>query len=387
MVERREWVRPLTAGLMAAVVGFASSFAVVLEGLRAMGASPGQAASGLLALCLAMGLLGAVLSARLRLPVSIAWSTPGAALLATTAAPAGGFATAAGAFLVAGLLVVVAGLWKPFGRAVAAIPGTIAGAMLAGVLLGLCLAPFKAIGAMPALALPIVIAWGVMMRLNRLWAMPVALLVTVAAVLIDGSAAAELPAGAPLLPHLEVLMPVFDGQAIVGIGLPLFLVTMASQNVPGLAVLRANGYHPVPGPLFVATGAVSMLAAPLGGHAVNLAAITAALCAGPEAAEDPRRRWLAAVVAGLAYVVIGAAATVATVIAATAPPVLIQAVAGLALVGAFGGALTAALAVPAEREPALITFLVTASGISFWGIGGAFWGLLAGGVFWVWLRR
>lgn len=386
-MDRQDWVQPVTAGLMAAVVGFASSFAVVLEGLRAMGASPGQAASGLLALCLAMGLLGAGLSFRLRLPVSIAWSTPGAALLAATAVPAGGFPVAVGAFMVAGLLVVIAGLWRPLGRLVSAIPPTIAGAMLAGVLLGLCLAPFKAVAALPLLALPIVAAWLVMMRIRRLWAVPVALLVTVIAVAIDGGAAHSLAPGAALAPHLEFILPAFDLQAMIGIALPLFLVTMASQNVPGLAVLQSNGYRPAPGPLFVSTGLVSMVAAPLGGHAVNLAAITAALCAGPEAARDPGRRWLAAVVAGLGYVVIGMVATLAALVAAAAPPVLIQAVAGLALIGAFGNALSAALSVPSEREAALITFLVTASGMSFGGIGSAFWGLLAGGAVWGLLHR
>jgi benzoate membrane transport protein len=384
---REEWVRPVTAGLMAAVVGFASSFTVVLEGLRAMGATPLEAASGLLALCLGMGLLGVILSLWQRMPISIAWATPGAALLASTAAPAGGFAVAVGAFLVAGGLVVIAGLAKPFGRLVAAIPPSLAGGMLAGVLLSLCLAPFKAVGALPLLALPIVLAWALMIRLNRLWAMPVALVVTIAMVMIDGSAAANLPAGTDLLPHLVLTAPVFDLKAIVGIGLPLFLVTMASQNVPGLAVLQSNGYRPEPGPLFVSTGAMSLVTAPLGGFAVNLAAITAAMCAGPDAAADPNRRWLAAVVAGLAYIVIGMIATLAAAVAAAAPPILIQAVAGLALLGAFAGALGHALANPAEREAALITFLVTASGLSFGGIGAAFWGLLAGGAFWLLQRR
>lgn len=383
-LDKPEWVRPVTAGVMAAVVGFASSFAVVLEGLRAMGATPGQAASGLLALCLAMGGLGVLLSLRLKMPVSIAWSTPGAALLAATAVPAGGFPAAVGAFLVAAGLVVVAGLWRPFGRLVAAIPGPLAGAMLAGVLLGLCLAPFKALGSLPMQALPIVLAWALMMRLNRLWAVPAALAVTIAVLVLGGGAPVI---GGDLAPHLELVAPRFELQTIVGVGLPLFLVTMASQNVPGLAVLQTNGYRPEPGPLFTATGVFSALAAPFGGHAVNLAAITAALCAGPDAAADPWRRWLAAVVGGAGYIVIGAIATLAAAVAAAAPPVLIQAVAGLALIGAFGNALTAALARPAERESALVTFLVTASGLSVAGIGAAFWGLLAGGALWLLLHR
>lgn len=386
-VETKEWVRPVTAGLMAAVVGSASSFTVVLEGLRAMGAGPMQAASGLLALCLGMGALAVILSLWKRMPISIAWSTPGAALMASTVAPAGGFGAAVAAFLVAAVLVIIAGLIRPFGRLVASIPSSLAGAMLAGVLLNLCLAPFKAVGTLPLLALPIVISWALMLRLNRLWAMPVALVVTVVMVMIDGSVAANLAPDADLSPHLVLITPVFDLNAIIGVGLPLFLVTMASQNVPGLAVLQSNGYRPDPGPLFVSTGAMSLVTAPFGGFAVNLAAITAAMCAGPDAATDPNRRWLAAVVAGLAYIVIGAVATLAAAIAAAAPPILIQAVAGLALIGAFSGALSAALAQPGEREAALVTFLVTASGLSFGGVGAAFWGLLAGGAFWLVQRR
>ena len=175
------------------------------------------------------------------------------------------------------------------------------------------------------------------------------------------------------------MAPAFTLAAAIGIALPLFLVTMASQNIPGMAVLNANGYRPPPGPLFAATGAFSLLGAPFGGHAVNLAAITAALCAGPEAEPDPARRWWAAVVAGAVYVGFGLLAGTAAAFVGAAPPVLIQAVAGLALLGAFGSALQAAVAAPAQREAAVITFLVTASGLTLLGISGAFWGLLAGG--------
>ena len=181
--------------------------------------------------------------------------------------------------------------------------------------------------------------------------------------------------------------PAFTLPAAIGIALPLFIVTMASQNIPGMAVLGANGYRPAPGPLFTVTGAFSLLGAPLGGHAVNLAAITAALCASPDAQPDPARRWWAAVVAGLVYVGFGLLAGAAVAFVGAAPPVLIQAVAGLALLGAFGSALQAALAVPETREAALLTFLVTASGLSGFGVSGAFWGLLAGGAMLLLHRR
>lgn len=366
----------VAAGALAGLVGFASSFAVVLQGLAAVGAGPAEAASGLMALSVAMGLCGIGLSLWRRLPVSVAWSTPGAALLAGGAMPEGGFPAAVGAFLVSGLLIVLAGLWRPLGRAVAAIPQSLASAMLAGVLLGLCLAPVRAVAEAPAAGLAIVLAWAVVGRLHRLLAVPAAVLAAAGAVALTSG----LPPGleAALVPEPAWVAPVFAVPAIIGIALPLFLVTMASQNIPGMAVLAVAGYRPAPGPLFAWTGLFSLAAAPLGGHAVNLAAITAALCAGPEAHPDPARRWPAAVVAGAVYVAFGLLAGPAAAFAGAPPPVLIQAVAGLALLGAFGGAMLSAMAVAAEREAAVVTFLVTASGLAAWGVSGAFWGLLAG---------
>ncbi|MFO0293077.1 MAG: benzoate/H(+) symporter BenE family transporter [Rhodospirillales bacterium] len=366
----------VAAGLLAAFVGFASSFAVVLQGFVAMGASPAQAAAGLMAVSVAMGLCAIVLSLRHRMPISIAWSTPGAALLASSAMPATGFAGAVGAFLLCGALMFVAGSWKPLGRWVAAIPPPLANAMLAGVLLGLCLAPLRAVAQVPLLALPVILAWAVMLRISRLHAVPVA--GGLAANLSAATTSAPPGGFGALWPDPVAVVPRFDLAALIGIGLPLFIVTMASQNIPGIAVLNANGYRPDPGPLFRATGVFSLLAAPFGSHAVNLAAITAAICAGPDAHPDPGRRWIAAVVAGGGYVVFGLLAGAATALVALSPPVLIEAVAGLALLGAFANSLSAALAQPAEREAAAVTFLTAASGLTLFGIGGAFWGLLAG---------
>jgi benzoate membrane transport protein len=364
------------AGLLAAFVGFASSFAVVVQGLVGIGASQAEAASGLMALSLAMGLCGIWLSLKTRLPVSIAWSTPGAALLATTGAVEGGFAGAVGAFLVCGLLILAAGLWKPLGRWVAAIPPALANAMLAGVLLTFCLAPVRAVAEGPLLALPVIVAWVLAWRFKRLFAIPAALLVALVMIALT----TELPAldAAALLPRPVLVVPDLSLAAVVGIALPLFIVTMASQNIPGIAVLSANGYAPAPGPLFATTGVFSLLAAPFGGHAVNLAAITAALCAGEDAHRDPARRYWAAVVCGLAYVVFGLLAGAITAFVAAVPAYLILAVAGLALLGAFAAALTEALAAAEDRLAAVVTFLATASGLSFLGIGSAFWGLLAG---------
>jgi len=379
MVEQKGGlVQPIMAGVLAAVVGFASSFAVVLQGLAAMGASPAEAASGLLALCMAQGALGLWLSLRRRMPIVLAWSTPGAALLVATGAPEGGFPVAVGAFVVTGLLILLAGLWRPFGRAVSAIPPSLANAMLAGVLLEICLAPMRAVGAMPGLALPVVLTWALAWRFARLYAVPAAVVVAAALILL----ATPLPAGAlaGMAPQLTWVTPHPTPGAIIGIALPLFLVTMASQNVPGLAVLHSQGYRPAPGPIFAITGIASALIAPLGAHSINLAAITAALCAGPDAHPDRGRRWVAAVAAGASYMALGLGAAFAAAFIAASPPLLIEAVAGLALFGSLGGALTAAMAHERDRLPATLTFVTTASGLALFGIGAAFWGLVAGGI-------
>lgn len=375
---------PISAGLLTAIVGFASSFAVVLAGLQAVGASPGEAASGLIALSAGQGLLMIVLAWRSRQPLSFAWSTPGAALLVSTGMPAGGFPEAVGAFLIAAALIVIAGLWRRFGRAVESIPASLASAMLAGVLLDLCLAPVRAVEAYPWQAAAIIAVWAIALRFARLYAVLAA--VVVAGIVIAVST--PLPAGTfdAAWPVPVLVLPIFSLDAAIGIALPLFLVTMASQNIPGLAVLNANGYRPAAAPLFVATGGASLLAAPFGGHMLNLAAITAALCAGPDAHPDPARRYLASVTAGVSYLAIALFAGIAAAFATASPPLLIQAVAGLALLASLAGAASAALARPQEHLPAIVTFVTTASGLSIHGIGAAFWGLLAGGAMMALLR-
>src|SRR5208337_1248710 len=373
----RSAIQPVVAGIVAAFVGFASSFAVIIKGLTAVGASDGEAASGLMALSIAMGVAGIGLSFASRMPISAAWSTPGAALLAATGAAAGGFPVAVGAFLAVGLLIIAAGLFKPFGRMVAAIPGPLANAMLAGVLFGLCLAPIRALVEAPVGAGLIVVSWLVVSRWKRVYATPIAALVAGLVIAASGQAGAFNLA--TLMPRPMFVAPEFSLEAVIGLAAPLFIVTMASQNLPGLAVLGAYGYRPNPGPLVAATGLFTLVAAPFGGHAVNLSAITAALCASPDASPDPAMRWIAAAAAGATCVVFGLLAGGVMAFAAGAP-ILVEAVAGLALLNAFGSALHNALADTQEREAALAAFLVTASGISIYGVGGAFWGLIVGGV-------
>jgi benzoate membrane transport protein len=241
----------------------------------------------------------------------------------------------------------------------------------------ICLAPIHAVAAEPLLTLPIVIAWALALRFARPFAIPIAVVVTAIVIAV----ATPLPpeALAHVLAKPVLVLPTFHLGTLIGIGVPLFIVTMASQNVPGLAVLSLNGYRPDARPIFVWTGIGSVVTAFLGGHSLNLAALTAALCAGPEADRDPARRWIASVACGAAYVVLGLGAGFATAFFLASPPLLIEAVAGLALIGSLAGALSSALAREEHRVPAAVTFLVTASGVTFLGIGAAFWGLIAGG--------
>lgn len=368
--------QPVLAGVVAALVGFAGSFTVVLAGLHAVGADRAQASSGLLVLSVAMGFTAIVLCWRSRMPLSIAWSTPGAALLIGAGPVHGGWAAALGAFAVAGLLTVLAGLIAPFERVIAAIPAPLASALLAGVLLPVCLAPARAAVTLPGLTAPVIITWLLLMRAARRLALPGALLAAGIALAVDG----RLSGGAftDAVPSLTATLPHLDARTIVSVGLPLFLVTMASQNLAGMSVLTLHGYQPRLRPVLTTTGAVSAGIAPLGGHAINLAAITAALMAGPDAGPRLERRWIAGAAGGASYIVLGPAAGLATAFIASSPPLLIEAVAGLALLGALSSALTAATVDPTHRDAAIVTFIVTASQITALGLSSPFWGLIAG---------
>jgi len=281
--------------------------------------------------------------------------------------------------MVAGALTVVAGLWRPLARWIAMIPGPLASALLAGVLLPVCFAPAKSMVAEPWMTAPVVIVWALLMRFARRWAVPGAMVVAVIAIAVGRSdSAADF---VPSWPHLTLSAPLFDIGTIVGLGIPLFIVTMASQNVAGMAVLRSFGFTPKLRPLLVATGAVTAVGAPFGAHGINLAALTAALVAGPDADPEPDRRWVASFSCGASYVVMGLLAGMATALVASAPPVLIAAVAGLALLGALTGALASAMADPTMRDAAVITLVVSASGVTAFGISAPFWGLSAGLLF------
>lgn len=369
-------LHPVLAGVMAAVVGFASSFAVVLAGLQAVGATSTQAASGLLALCFAQAVGVLYLTWRHRLPLLLAWSTPGAALLVSSGAVDGGWAAAVGAFLVVGALIVLTALWPRLGDLIAAIPAPIAQAMLAGVLLSICLEPVRVFADRPLLVAPILLVWAVLLRWAPKFAVVgafVTTMVVITAYLVDHGTG-----HVSLSPQVDLIEPTLNWQAVIGLAIPLYVVTMASQNVPGVAVLATFGFKVPWRESMTVTGIGTVVGAFAGGHAVNLAAITAAMTASPEADPDPDRRWIAAHAAGWSYVVLGTLSTALVSVVAMAPHGLVEVVAGIALLGTLGGALKGATSAEVGREAAVVTFVVAASGVAFGGIGAAFWALVAG---------
>jgi len=368
-------VSAVVAGFVTVLVGFASAAVIVFQAAGAVGATEAQVSSWLLALGLGMGLTCSLLSLRYRVPIVTAWSTPGAALLVTSGAGLS-IEEATGAFLVSAALVTLVGFSGWFERAMDRIPVPIASGMLAGVLLRFGLGLFTAMSTQMLLALAMFLAYLAARRLAPRYAVIMALLVGVAIALVQGLLhvdAVRLALARPVW-----VTPRFTPGAVVGVALPLFVVTMASQNVPGVAVIRASGYTVPISPLIGWTGLANLVLAPFGGFSVNLAAITAAICMGREAHEDPRRRYVAAVFAGIFYLIVGIFGATVVAIFLAFPAELVAAIAGLALLATIGNGLASAVGSENQREPALVTFLVTASGIAPAGIGSAFWGLVAG---------
>ncbi len=365
----------VVAGLVAVLVGFTSSVVIVFQAAAAFGATPAQTASWIWALGLGMGATSLGLSLWYRQPVLTAWSTPGAALLAIAGAGLG-MAEAVGAFLVCAALIVVAGASGWFARVMNRIPQSLAAALLAGVLARFAFDAFAAMQREFALVFTMLLAYLLGRRLWPRYAVPGVLLAGVAVAGFKGQlnfGAVEWALAAPVF-----TAPRFSVAAVVGIALPLFVVTMASQNLPGVAVMRAAGYDTPVSPLITTTGVATLLLAPFGGFAFNLAAITAAICMGPEAHPDPARRWTASAAAGLFYIALGLLGGAVVALIAAFPRELVLAVAGLALLATIGSGLAQAMRDEGEREAALLTFVVTASGLTLAGIGSAFWGVAAG---------
>jgi len=374
----------ITSGFIAVLVGFTSSFAIVFQAATTAGADAAQISSWLWALGIGMGLSSIGFSLFYRVPILTAWSTPGAALL-VTALDGYTMAQAIGVFIFSSALLVLTGVTGVFSRLMRHIPPALAAAMLAGVLVQFGLQLFGYLETDLLLVGSMLILFVLLRRIFPLYAIPLTLLLAVALTLIQGRLSLE---------HLELQFstpvwttPSFSWQAMLGVGIPLYIVSLTSQNIPGLAVLNANGFRPAAGPIIGGTGFLGVVLAPFGGFSYNLAAITAAICMGAEAGADPKQRYWAAVWAGIFYLLTGLfGATVVSLFVAF-PVALVTSIAGLALLGTISQSLASGLKEDESREAALMTFLMTASGVSLFGIASAFWGLLLGLAVYYWVKR
>ena len=365
----------IVAGFIAVLVAFTSSAVIVFQAAQALGATPAEIASWMLALGIAMGTTSIALSLWYRIPVLTAWSTPGAALLVTSVAGVT-MPQAIGAFMVCAVLVIAMGVTGWFERAMQRIPQALGAAMLAGVLLRFGLGLFAALQTQFGLVLAMVIVYLIARRYWPRYAIPTVLLVGI--LVVAGAGQLQLNTLRLELAQPVFTMPQFSLAALASVALPLFIVTMASQNIPGVAVIRGAGYTPPISPLITWTGMAALLLAPFGAFTVNLAAITAAITMGRDAHEDPAKRYIAATAAGIFYILIGLFGATFTALFAMFPAEMVAALAGLGLLGTIGNGLATALRDETQRDAALVTFLVTASGLTLFGIGAAFWGIVFG---------
>lgn len=375
MLQRLPPFSAWSSALIAALVGFGGTVALIVHAMRIMGASVEQTASGVTALCLGIAIAGAALSFRLRIPVVLAWSTPGAALLAA-ATPGLPWSFAIGVFATAAVLMIVLGAVPALGRLAERIPASIASAMLAGVLLPFCLQLFRMASVDPLLVGVLLVVFIAARRRLPLHALLLALAAGIALTVLRGDVG-PLPAGA-ITGTLIPVIPSFDAGALISLAVPLFLVTLVSQNLPGLVVLRSAGYAPPPGLLLTGTGVASLIAAPFGAHAVNLAAITAAICTNRDAHPDAARRWTVGIIYAGLYVLLAIFSPVLVRLFLAMPEHVIACLTGLALIPALTGAVEAMFSSKEERDPAILTFLASGSGLTLFGLGSAFWGLAVG---------
>jgi benzoate membrane transport protein len=367
-------VSTATAALVATVAGVGGTLPVVLAAAQAVGATPGQASSWVSGLGLATAASALALSVRYRMPIITAWSTPGAALIASTSGVPS-FRAAVGAFVLSAILILLTAAIWPLGRLIERIPASIAAAMLGGILLRLVVAMVEHVPQAPLLVLPLIALFLVV----RLFMPALASLIVLAAgALLAWSLGLVKPIPPIALSPLELVMPAWDLGTLVGLGVPLYLVTMASQNLPGFAVLRASGYQPPTQPVLGVTGAVSLATAFLGSHTSNLAAISAALCTGPDAHPDPAERWKTGPFYALCWGLIALFGASLVGLFGVLPPALLATVAGTALLGSMVSAMGSALAADQDRLAAGATLAATASGVTLMGVGSAFWGLCLG---------
>ncbi len=379
MTRENHWMSLSSSALAAVVIGFASTVLVVMQAADAVGASEAQKISWAMMLCLAMAGLSFFLSWRHKMPMIIAWSTPGAALLAANAQGVT-YPLALGAFAVAGLLSVLTGFVGPLAKAIEKIPPAIASAMLAGVLVSYVLKVPAAAMALPWYVVPLIAAFFALRLWKPLWTVPIIVVLGLALAAFGGLI--SFKASDLVLARATFDMPQFSWPVIIGLGVPLFLVTMASQNLAGFAVLRASGYQPPVASALITTGLASALLSPFMGPQVNMSAITASLATGPDAHPDPSQRWKVAIPYVVFYVTVGLAAGLFVKVLGALPVDLVRAIAGLALFSPLMGAMQLMMKEAKEVEAALITFLVTASGVVIFGIGAPFWGLVIGLALW-----
>lgn len=375
---------PILAGGVSAITGVAASTGVVLAAMKGLGATNGQILSIIFVATAGYGLLSIFLSMRYKMPLSIVWSTPGAAMLVAAGTLNLGFPVAVGSFIMSGVLLTLTGLWPALGRLVSSIPKPIASAMLAGVIFSFCISPFKEITNNPWVVLPALLVWLVLYRFATIWAAPAA--IAVMGVMIAFTI--PLPTAAfSVIPHIEFTMPEFTLTGLISISIPLYLVTMASQNIPGIAIMKTYDFDVPFKPVMVTTGLASILSAPIGGFAFNLAAITAAINANEHAHPQHSKRYLASVYGGVIYLGLALLAVPFISFVLNVPHELILAMAGIALFATITSAVTSATEDAELRLPAVLTFLVGASGFAVWGIGAAFWALLSGVLVWQVLKK
>ncbi len=363
----------IISALVAILVGFGSSVAVILAAAKAVGATPDQTSSWVAALCLAIAGTTAILSVRHRMPIVTAWSTPGAALIATSQGV--GMEQAVGAFFLAAVLILATAAFRPIGALMTRIPTAIAAAMLAGVLFGFILSMFDHLQASPALVLPLLAVFIVFRLFSAAWAV---LVVLMAGVALAYGLEMTRPIETLELSRFTYIHPVFDPVTLIGLGVPLYIVTMASQNLPGFAVLKAADYDAPSRSILTVTGLASLITAAVGAHSSNLAAITASLCTGSDTHPDKDKRWLCGPFYALGYALLGIFGASLVTLFASFPDALIATVAGVALSGPFIASLSASVTEERDRFAAITTFAVTASGFSAFGLGAAMWGLIAG---------
>lgn len=375
---------PILAGGVSAVTGVAASTGVVIAAMKGLGASDGQILSTLFVATFVYGFLSIVLSLRFKMPMSIVWSTPGAAMLVAAGTLNLGFSVAVGSFIVSGVLLTLTGLWPALGRLVSSIPKPIASSMLAGVIFSFCISPFVSISEHPWVILPALAVWLVLYRFAAIWAAPIA--IAVMGIAIGFTVPIEVD-NFSLVPQIVFTVPEFTVSGVISIAIPLYLVTMASQNIPGIAIMKSFDFDVPFKPTMITTGVASMISAPFGGFAFNLAAITAALNANEHAHPQHSKRYLASVYGGLIYILLALLVVPFLAFVLAVPHELVLAMAGVALFATITSALTAATEDSELRLPAVITFLVGASGFSVWGIGAAFWALVVGVLVWQVLKK